>query len=185
VGGEVYQYRLDKDMVTLGRSSDNDVQIQDPFVSRSHARLKWQGTTYEIFDLGSANGLLYLGQRVDRQILADGDVVQIGDRVTLQYHAPAAPSSGGTQTGLERPQPPPRPTDTGLEIPELPPPPPEARLERPPPPPPPPPSGCRNRLFLAVFLVIGLILFLVLSQVHLLAALALIVESIALAAVAS
>jgi hypothetical protein len=164
VGGEVYQYRLDKDMVTLGRSSHNDVQIQDPFVSRSHARLKRQGTTYEIYDLGSANGLLYHGQPVEQQILADGDVVQIGDRVTLQYHAPAAPPP-------DVPPPPSRPTQT--------------ELERPQPPPRPETSGCRNRLFLAVFLVIGLILFLVLSQVHLLAALALIVESIALAAVAS
>lgn len=43
------------EVVTLGRSSDNTIQIQDPSVSQHHAKLSLRGGTYVLEDLGSTN----------------------------------------------------------------------------------------------------------------------------------
>jgi ABC-type multidrug transport system ATPase subunit len=86
-GGRVEKIPLDKGFVTLGRSSGNDVQINDRLVSGRHARLERMGHTYRIVDEGSTNGLTYQGQRVSDRVLADGDVVYIGQKIAIQYRA--------------------------------------------------------------------------------------------------
>lgn len=85
--GRLKKFPLDQDLVTLGRGSDNDLQLSDPLVSGRHARLEKHGSTYRIVDLGSTNGLTYQGRKVPQQVLADGDVLYIGKEVTLQYRA--------------------------------------------------------------------------------------------------
>jgi pSer/pThr/pTyr-binding forkhead associated (FHA) protein len=42
--------------ITIGRTSDNDIVLDDNMVSRHHARLELQANTYVLTDLGSANG---------------------------------------------------------------------------------------------------------------------------------
>jgi ABC-type multidrug transport system ATPase subunit len=73
--------------MTLGRRSDNDVQLHDPLVSGQHARLERLGDTFRIVDLDSTNGLTYQGRRVAEYVLADGDVLYIGRTIALQYRA--------------------------------------------------------------------------------------------------
>jgi pSer/pThr/pTyr-binding forkhead associated (FHA) protein len=46
--------------VTIGRDSNNDVVVSYPFISRSHARITFDGQNYYVTDLDSANGS-YLG----------------------------------------------------------------------------------------------------------------------------
>ncbi len=82
---QVLKFPLDKSVVTLGRRSDNDVQIGDGLMSGHHARLERQGATYRIVDLGSTNGLVYNGHRVAQHVFSDGDVLYIGQRIALQY----------------------------------------------------------------------------------------------------
>ena len=77
-GGGVLKFPLDRDVMTLGRRSDCDVQLRDPLVSGQHARLERMGDTFRIVDLDSTNGLTYQGRRVAEHILADGDVLQMG-----------------------------------------------------------------------------------------------------------
>ena len=62
----------------IGRTSDNDLQIDSKFVSRHHAQIvtTLQGCVIE--DLNSTNGVYMRSKRVRRQILNDGDVFQIG-----------------------------------------------------------------------------------------------------------
>jgi ABC transport system ATP-binding/permease protein len=84
---QVLKFPLDKNVITLGRGSDNDVQISDSLVSTHHARLERQGAAYRIVDLGSTNGLAYQGQRVPQHFLSDGDVLYIGQRIAVQYRA--------------------------------------------------------------------------------------------------
>jgi ABC-type multidrug transport system ATPase subunit/pSer/pThr/pTyr-binding forkhead associated (FHA) protein len=84
---QVFKFSLDKNVVTLGRGPDSDVQISDPLVSGHHARLERQGAVYRIVDLGSTNGLVYQGQRVLQHLLSDGDVLYIGPRIAVQYRA--------------------------------------------------------------------------------------------------
>ena len=71
---------------TIGRGLDVDLQLQHSSVSRTHARLRWQGDALLIQDAGSHNGLRVNGVRVQEpQSLGSGDVVQIGE-VTLVLH---------------------------------------------------------------------------------------------------
>ncbi len=86
-GNQLLKFPLEKDVVTLGRRSDNDIQLPNLLVSGQHARLERRGATYCIMDLQSRNGLIYQGRRIDRHCLADGDVLYIGNQIALQYRA--------------------------------------------------------------------------------------------------
>jgi len=70
---------LEKQRSVLGRSRDADVQIEDANVSRRHAEIVQEGSTYWLVDLGSTNGTEVDGQRVQRIRLADGSRFTIGE----------------------------------------------------------------------------------------------------------
>ena len=70
---------LDKNRAVLGRSRDVDVQIEDPNVSRRHAEVVQQGSTWWVVDLGSTNGVEVDGRRVQRAKLDDGTSFLIGE----------------------------------------------------------------------------------------------------------
>jgi hypothetical protein len=69
---------VDKRRIVLGRSRDCDIQLTDPNVSRRHAELRQEGSTYWIVDLDSTNGIEVNGRRVKRAKLADGDTFTLG-----------------------------------------------------------------------------------------------------------
>ena len=76
-GGAQVVYPLGRH-TTIGRTPDNDIQVNASYVSRNHAALL-AGTDHCIIeDLNSTNGLLVNGRRVGRQVLHDGDTVTIG-----------------------------------------------------------------------------------------------------------
>ncbi|CAM3636439.1 ATP-binding cassette domain-containing protein [Smaragdicoccus niigatensis] len=64
---------------TLGRASDNDIQVPDMLVSRHHARLFRSTEGLIIEDLSSANGTFINGQRSKRSTVHEGDVVTVGN----------------------------------------------------------------------------------------------------------
>jgi CRP-like cAMP-binding protein len=70
--------------VTIGRSSENDIALVDWEVSRTHARISFQQTTWLIEDLGSANGVIFGGERLVKKVLKSGDTFQIGG-ATLRF----------------------------------------------------------------------------------------------------
>lgn len=72
----------------IGRSPDNNIVLSDVKVSRHHAVITDNGTTLVITDLGSANGVLVAGQRIDTSVeLCEGDRLRIGDQeFTLEIH---------------------------------------------------------------------------------------------------
>jgi hypothetical protein len=79
-------YALEKTEMFIGRDLDNDIVINDPEVSRRHARLFLQGKTYVLEDLGSTNGTVVNGQRLmGPYILKDGDAITLGEVVNLTY----------------------------------------------------------------------------------------------------
>ena len=63
---------------SVGRTPDNDLQIDAKFISRHHAVILAGPVNTVIEDLNSTNGVLVNGQRVTRQVLNDGDEVIIG-----------------------------------------------------------------------------------------------------------
>ena len=65
------------DEFTVGRSSESDLVLAQDEVSRKHARFVRSGDRYEVHDLGSVNGTLVNGSRVDVHALDVGDVITI------------------------------------------------------------------------------------------------------------
>ena len=79
-------FQLEKEVVTLGRDSANDIVIADPQISRYHLRLLRRGADYQIEDLESTNGLRIAGKRVrGPSPLNNGDVILLGDSIALSY----------------------------------------------------------------------------------------------------
>jgi sigma-B regulation protein RsbU (phosphoserine phosphatase) len=82
--------------ITIGRSARNDVCVPDPFASRVHAEVRREGDLYVLQDLGSANGTLFNGGRVEQSIpLAPGDRIQIGE-TEIVFHDQALAAAGAT-----------------------------------------------------------------------------------------
>ncbi len=63
---------------TVGRTPDNDLQIDAKFISRHHAVILAGPAHAIIEDLNSTNGVMVNSRRITRQPLKDGDVVMIG-----------------------------------------------------------------------------------------------------------
>lgn len=70
---------LEQRRSVLGRSRDADVQIEDANVSRRHAEIVQEGSTYWLVDLGSTNGTEVDGRRVQRARLDDGSRFTVGE----------------------------------------------------------------------------------------------------------
>jgi DNA-binding response OmpR family regulator len=80
------RWALDKALTTIGRWEDNDVVVDDRWVSRHHARVRRVGEQYTIEDLGSKNGTLVNGRRIaEPTILSDGDEIQVTPLITLTF----------------------------------------------------------------------------------------------------
>ncbi len=77
--------RLPPEPFRIGRSQDCELWLGDDGVSRKHARIVQEGTLYLIEDTESANGTFVQGQRVSRQALRDGDVIQFGPTAVFRY----------------------------------------------------------------------------------------------------
>jgi hypothetical protein len=82
----------------FGRALENAVVIASALASRRHAELRFEDGGYVLYDLGSANGTLVNGQRIQRHALRPGDVIQIGDEqfrfdaASVQPQAPTLPA---------------------------------------------------------------------------------------------
>lgn len=66
--------------LVVGRDPRAHIVIDDPSVSRTHARLDVDGDGVWVEDLGSVNGTVVNGQRVTRCHLGPGDVLELGDQ---------------------------------------------------------------------------------------------------------
>lgn len=69
--------------LVVGRGSDADLRVNDPGVSRRHIEIRVadeaDGPRVSVHDLGSTNGVLVDGKRVQNVTLADGSVIRIGN----------------------------------------------------------------------------------------------------------
>jgi pSer/pThr/pTyr-binding forkhead associated (FHA) protein len=73
-------YLLSHARVRVGRGRANELQLQDPSVSREHAELlrTGDGRGWRVRDLGSTNGVAVNGAKVQEQALALGDTITFG-----------------------------------------------------------------------------------------------------------
>ena len=75
------EIKLAKETVRIGRDSDNEIQIDNPGVSRFHAEVYRQGYPFYIEDMKSTNGTYINGKRVSRYPLSVGDEVVISKHI--------------------------------------------------------------------------------------------------------
>jgi general secretion pathway protein A len=77
-GKTVGERELKLGRMVIGRTPDNDLQIDSKFISRHHCQIVTQADSCVIEDLNSTNGIYVQSKRVRRHNLNDGDVVQVG-----------------------------------------------------------------------------------------------------------
>ncbi|MFE7569630.1 FhaA domain-containing protein [Streptomyces sp. NPDC057539] len=77
------RHQISRATLVLGRSTDADVRIDDPGVSRRHCEIR-TGTPSTIQDLGSTNGIVVDGQHTTRATLRDGSRIVVGN-TTIVY----------------------------------------------------------------------------------------------------
>jgi hypothetical protein len=81
--GREREVRIDGSLLTIGRSADNGLAIDDSRVSRHHARLRARHGMLVLTDLDSTNGVRVNGVRVAEVALGVGDQIEIGDTVLV------------------------------------------------------------------------------------------------------
>ena len=77
-GRTVQEISLHVGRIIVGRTPDNDLQVDSRFVSRHHCQIVTTANSCVIEDLNSTNGIYVKSKRVRRHYLNDGDVVVIG-----------------------------------------------------------------------------------------------------------
>lgn len=77
------RHQISRPTLVMGRSTDADVRIDDPGVSRRHCEIR-TGTPSTIQDLGSTNGIVVDGQHTTRATLRDGSRIVVGN-TTIVY----------------------------------------------------------------------------------------------------
>jgi VWFA-related protein len=86
------RFRLGTDVTTIGREGDNDVVLDEDAVGRRHAQIRRGSDGYQLTDLDSRNGTRVNGKSITRQLLRQGDIIEIGSMrlafVTVAGDAP-------------------------------------------------------------------------------------------------
>lgn len=148
-------YDLQGNELTIGRDVSNHIVINDPEVSRRHARMIAQAGGYVIEDLGSTNGTFVDGHRLmGPHGLQPGETIMLGEKVSFTYQATGY-DPDATLVGVSeaKPAPAPSPLETYRatpppeEEPPQPSPPPQAPRKTDPYPSPPPYSPPREEQY--------------------------------------
>ncbi|MCC6811122.1 MAG: FHA domain-containing protein [Deltaproteobacteria bacterium] len=85
--------------VTVGRVDANQIVIDDPSVSRHHARIQRENNKWVLYDLGSSNGTFVGGRPIQQKELKDNDKIMFGS-IAFRFFAPG---QGAVQQGLPSP----------------------------------------------------------------------------------
>ena len=83
-GVVIKEVQLSKERTSLGRRPYNDIVIDNLAISGEHAVLQLSGHEVYVEDLNSTNGTYVNGKAVKKQLLDDGDFVEIG-KYKIQY----------------------------------------------------------------------------------------------------
>src|SRR5512140_2062774 len=75
---------LTQPLIRIGRRVENNLVLDDPRVSRSHAELRAINGRYVIFDLNSTGGTFVNGVRITQSVVYPGDVISLAG-VNLVY----------------------------------------------------------------------------------------------------
>jgi len=83
--GRTFELGEDRECI-IGRTPEAGLQIEDPGISRRHARVRCAGADVHVLsDLRSSNGTYVNGRRVRRVVLREGDRIQLGTATVLRF----------------------------------------------------------------------------------------------------
>jgi hypothetical protein len=92
------RYAVTSAAYRIGRHSDNDLAIQDPSVSRHHAEIhRKRDGSFTVTDSDSVNGVFVNQQKIASVTLADGDIIEIGDKA-YRFNIQVNEDLGGEET---------------------------------------------------------------------------------------
>jgi pSer/pThr/pTyr-binding forkhead associated (FHA) protein/tetratricopeptide (TPR) repeat protein len=94
------EFMIGDQRVTVGRVDANQIVIDDPSVSRHHARIQRENNKWVLYDLGSSNGTFVGGRPIQQKELKDNDKIMFGS-IAFRFHAPGA--GGAASGGLPSP----------------------------------------------------------------------------------
>jgi pSer/pThr/pTyr-binding forkhead associated (FHA) protein len=97
------EFVFDQLSVLIGRTSECDVVLYDPGVSRKHARIFSEGQEYYVEDMGSSNGTKVNGSIIKKKQLADGDAISLGPVVFNYSGVSLEPETASTDHGEDKP----------------------------------------------------------------------------------
>lgn len=86
-GGQLIErFRTEQEQISIGRAFDNDVILEDAYVSAHHLRLTFHPEGWVAEDLDSANGVQYRKQKIQaRQHITSGDRLRVGHTYLYVY----------------------------------------------------------------------------------------------------
>ena len=93
-GQDVQEFVLDKNDVTIGRTANNDIAIDNLAVSIHHATVHLKNGGAVLIDMKSTNGTFVNDQKINRHILQDGDIIGIGKHQIIFFTTSAFTTSG-------------------------------------------------------------------------------------------
>jgi pSer/pThr/pTyr-binding forkhead associated (FHA) protein len=70
------EFPLATEVLTVGRDEGAEIRVDEPLVSRHHARIERRNGRYFVLDLGSTNRTRVNGAAVSERELHDGDEVR-------------------------------------------------------------------------------------------------------------
>lgn len=92
----IHRVQLERDRLSIGRLSYNDVVLPFAQISRQHAELRLISGQWWIADLHSTNGLLLDGQRIQEHCLSDGDQVTLAPGISFRFSG-GGPAEAGAR----------------------------------------------------------------------------------------
>jgi pSer/pThr/pTyr-binding forkhead associated (FHA) protein len=100
-GTELHEYCFSETEILIGRSTECDVLLDNPGVSRTHAKLLVQGDKIMLVDLLSGNGTYLNGQRVTQAPVLPSDTIGIGKFTLTARLTNEQPSSSTPPPSVE------------------------------------------------------------------------------------
>ena len=81
----IKKLETDKSEITIGRSPNTDIQIDNLAVSKQHAKIIKQKSQYVVEDLNSTNGTLLNDEKISKAILKHNDILAVGKHTLVIY----------------------------------------------------------------------------------------------------
>lgn len=90
----------EKKRISIGRTNDNDIVLENRGVSRKHAMIEFNNNAAVIIDNESLNGTFVNNRKVTEEVLRENDIITIG-KYALVYHPEATHAGGDEKQSLD------------------------------------------------------------------------------------